>query len=212
VLVTGFGPFPGAWFNPTPALVQRFTRLRCPALAEVRLVGHVFETSYVAVETELPDLIERLRPDVVLMFGLAARTPFLRIEACARNVRSALLADVSGRTPVARGIVPGGPAQCTGRAPLTRLVQTVRASRTPVRLSRNAGRYLCNFAYWRALETAVPHVVFVHVPKLAVSARPRRARPRRRVTAAQLATAGEAVLRVLVAEARQSRLAGRVPA
>ncbi len=210
VLVTGFGPFPGAWFNPTPALVSGLTRLRRPGLADVRLVGHVFETSYAAVEADLPALIERHRPDVVLMFGLAARTPHIRIEACTRNARPALLADASGGTPAARGIVAGGPAAKAGRAPLANLVEAVRAGHAPVRLSRNAGRYLCNFAYWRALETAVPQVVFVHVPRLSLVARPARAR-RRRVTAAHLAKAGEAVLRVLIAHARRGAPARSVP-
>ena len=35
VLVTGFGPFPGAPLNPTGALAHKLTRLRRPALALV---------------------------------------------------------------------------------------------------------------------------------------------------------------------------------
>ena len=35
ILVTGFGPFPGAPFNPTGPLVERLARLRRPALADV---------------------------------------------------------------------------------------------------------------------------------------------------------------------------------
>jgi pyroglutamyl-peptidase len=39
------------------------------------------------------------------------------------------------------------------------------------RLARDAGRYICNYVYWRALEAAAKPggpqlVVFVHVPKL----------------------------------------------
>ena len=33
ILITGFGPFPGAPFNPTMALVKRLTELRRPAFA-----------------------------------------------------------------------------------------------------------------------------------------------------------------------------------
>jgi hypothetical protein len=33
ILITGFGPFPGAPYNPTINLVERLTRLRRPALA-----------------------------------------------------------------------------------------------------------------------------------------------------------------------------------
>lgn len=98
VLVTGFGPFPGAPFNPTGPLVEKLLRLRRPAFADANLIGHVFRTSYAAVDAELPALLKRHRPDVVLMFGLAARTPFLRIETCARNARTVLLPDAEGRS------------------------------------------------------------------------------------------------------------------
>ena len=40
VLITGFGPFPGAAVNPTAALVRRLARLRRPA--DVRRIAHVF--------------------------------------------------------------------------------------------------------------------------------------------------------------------------
>ncbi|HRV30277.1 MAG TPA: pyroglutamyl-peptidase I, partial [Kiritimatiellia bacterium] len=40
VLITGFGPFPGAPYNPTRPLVERLTRLRRPALADVELASH----------------------------------------------------------------------------------------------------------------------------------------------------------------------------
>ena len=45
------------------------------------------------------------------------------------------------------------------------------------RLSRDAGRYLCNYAYWRALEQvrgARPLVQFVHIPPVGARPRPRR--------------------------------------
>ena len=68
-------------------------------IADVRRIAHVFQTSYAAVERELPALIRRVRPDVVLLFGVATRTNYLRIELRARNARSALLPDAGGDRP-----------------------------------------------------------------------------------------------------------------
>src|SRR6202165_4378316 len=96
VLITGFGPFPGAPFNPTAALAKRLARRRRPALSATVRFAHVFPPSYAAVERELPDLIARHRPDLMLLFGLAPRTPHLRIETRARNRRSTLFADGDG--------------------------------------------------------------------------------------------------------------------
>ena len=207
ILVTGFGPFPGAPFNPTGALVEALARLRRPGLSGCRIVGHVFRTSYAAVEAELPELIARRRPHVLLMFGLAARTPFLRVETCARNARSGLLSDAAGQLPGERRIVAGGKPRLAGRAPFARLARALQAARLPARLSHNAGRYLCNYLYWRAAEIApgqAPRLLlFVHVPKLGSGRRPAARIRRRAMTAADLRRAGEVLLRILAAEARK---------
>ena len=42
ILVTGFGPFPGAPYNPTQPLVARLVRLRRPAFDDVELSSHIF--------------------------------------------------------------------------------------------------------------------------------------------------------------------------
>ena len=45
ILITGFGPFPGAPFNPTIPLVERLIRLRRPAFGDVELSLFVFRQS-----------------------------------------------------------------------------------------------------------------------------------------------------------------------
>ena len=109
ILVTGFGPFPGAPSNPTGPMVERLARLRRPALTDIKIVPYVFPTSYAAVDRELPKLIAMHKPRALLMFGLAARTKSLRIETRARNAL-ALLPDVSGRSLRRHSILHGGPA------------------------------------------------------------------------------------------------------
>ena len=205
VLVTGFGPFPGAHFNPTPEMVRRLVRSRHPALHGVRLTAHVFVTSYTDVDAALPALLAKHRPDIVLMFGLAARTPFLRIETTARQARSRLKPDAAGVLPDIRNARRDGITALRGRAPLRRLLSVARAVGTDARLSHNAGWYLCNELYWRVLEQdhgGPGTAVFVHVPQIVRNARPTARCPRRRIEMADLLRAGEAILRVLVARAR----------
>ena len=204
VLITGFGPFPGAPFNPTAGLAQQLAARRRPAFADVRRVSHVFQTSYAAVERGLPALVKRIRPDVVLLFGVATRTNYLRIELRARNARSTLFPDADGDRPRAGTIALGEPSTRAGRAPHRTLFAAVRAQRLPARLSHTAGRYLCNFAYWHALAGTeakrTPLVQFIHVPTVRRGA----VHPggRRRLTAADLQRAGEAVLMALIVAAR----------
>jgi pyroglutamyl-peptidase len=80
ILITGFGPFPGAPFNPTEPLVARLMRLRRPAFSDVQLSGHIFPVTYTAVDRQLPQLLAKQQPHAVLMFGLATRTAHVRIE------------------------------------------------------------------------------------------------------------------------------------
>src|SRR5436305_12737237 len=201
VLITGFQRFPGAPFNPSGPLALALAKRRRPAFADVRRAVHIFETSYAAVDRDLPKLIAKYKPDVVLMFGLAARTPFVRIETRARNAMSILFPDVAGYRPAQAEIVPGKPA-LHGPAPFARLLGAARAAKVPSRLSRDAGRYLCNYVYWRTLEASRSGTLaqFIHIPP--VAKQPRRPGGKRRVTHAALVRAGEAILLALLAAHR----------
>lgn len=206
ILITGFGPFPGAPFNPTVTLVRQLARLRRPALADVKLVGHVFETSYAAVDRELPALIAQHRPDALLMFGLHGRAKTIRIETRARNAL-ALLPDASGKV-WRRGVIDGDmPAARSMPMPAHALLEATRRAQVPAVLSRDAGRYLCNYLCWRA-RAAVngdrPRLAaFVHVPLVrrpaARDPRPRGGeRRKRRFTPNDLFRTGQNVLMALV--------------
>jgi pyroglutamyl-peptidase len=200
VLITGFGPFPGVRFNPTGRLAAELACVRRPGLENVLRIAHVFQTSYAAVERALPALLAEVRPDVILMFGLATRTPYLRIETRALNRRSALFADALGCRPTNCAITPHAPIAVRGNAPHHRLAIAALRAGVPVRLSHDAGTYLCNYVYWRALELTArePLVQFVHVP--VVRREPRRGP--RAMTLDDLARAGTKMLMVLVAAAR----------
>jgi pyroglutamyl-peptidase len=201
VLITGFGPFPGAPFNPSAALAKALARRRRPALAAIERSTHVFATTYASVDRDLPKLFaQKPKPDIVLMFGVAGRRRQLCIETRARNAVSLLFPDASGRK-LRHGVIRlGGPATLTGNAPFARL-----AGAAGTRLSRDAGSYLCNYVYWRALEQVRgtrPLVQFVHIPP--VSAKPRRLRRSSKPpTLAQLLRSAEAVLIALIAASRR---------
>jgi pyroglutamyl-peptidase len=210
ILITGFGPFPGAPYNPTPALVERLLQLRRPAFAEIERIGHVFPVSYRAVDHELPELLARHRPDALLMFGLAARTPYLRIETRARNAVSVLWPDAAQCRSRTLSIEPGAEARQFGSLP-QKLLRAALATGIDARSSRDAGRYLCNYLCWRAIEAARmplgPRLAaFVHVPLVPRPGTVSSHVARGRITAEQLVDAGEAILLALLNETRRSRI------
>jgi len=194
VVIAGFGPFPGAPFNPSAALAQALSRRRRPALTGLARTAHVFATAYAAVDRDL-DTLFAAKPDAVLMFGLAARRRHVCIETRARNAVSVLFADADGYRPQSNVIAAGGPASRSGNAPFTRLLAAARTTAIPARLSRDAGRYLCNYAYWQALaraERSGAAVAFVHIPH--VRLKPARRSKTANVSWPELVRAGEAIL------------------
>jgi pyroglutamyl-peptidase len=78
------------------------------------------------------------------------------------------------------------------------LLRAARMSGAPAALSQDAGRYVCNALFWRALEASRRGgpmlIAFVHVPRL---------RPGFGFT--KLARAGEAILAEILAAARRPR-------
>jgi len=151
-------------------------------------------------------LLRKHKPDALLMFGLAARTQYLRIETSARNAVAAS-ADADRHAPTMHVIDSGQPGRLALRTPARRLLAGARAARVPAALSRDAGRYLCNYLCWRATEAARaddgPKIVaFVHVPLVRRAPLPVSRIKKKAVTMTGLTRAGREFLRVIVSAAR----------
>jgi pyroglutamyl-peptidase len=202
ILITGFGPFPGAPFNPTMPLVKRLTKLRRPAFADVELTGHIFHVTYTTVDRELPELIARHRPQALLMFGLADRTAHLRIETRARNAVTTLFPDAD-RNRARKGSIIGGADALMFGPHTAKLLRAADGTGIDARSSRDAGSYLCNYLSWRAIETTCrdkgPRLAaFVHVPLIARGGAPQLKGATHRITVEDLVDAGEAMLLEMV--------------
>ncbi|UPJ46852.1 pyroglutamyl-peptidase I [Bradyrhizobium sp. 200] len=207
ILVTGFGPFPGAPYNPTQPLVARLTRLRRPAFTNVELSSHIFPVTYRAVDRELPLALKKHQPHALLMFGLAGRTGYVRVETRARNAVTMLWPDAAQTRARKGSISDGADAQRFG--PHTaKLLRAAEGTGIDVRASRDAGSYLCNYLSWRAIEAvnadSGPRLAaFVHIPPLARGGAPSR-KGFARITLEELVDAGEAMLLEMVRLARKT--------
>src|SRR6201995_5334377 len=207
ILITGFRPFPGAPHNPTMPLVARLLRLRRPAFSEGGFSGHIFSVTYKAVDRELPQLLAKHRPHGLLMFGLATRTPYVRVETRARNAVTMLWPDAD-HARVRKGSIAGDSDALLFGSHTAKLLRAALGTGIDARASRNAGSYLCNYLSWRAIEATSrddgPRLApFVHVPLL-----PRGGSAQRkgapRITLEELVDAGEAMLMEMVRLARQA--------
>ncbi len=202
ILITGFGPFPGAPFNPTMPLVKRLTQLRRPALGGVDLIGHIFHVTYATVDRELPALIAQHRPQGLLMFGLADRTAHVRVETRARNAVTTLFPDAD-RTRARKGSIVSGANALIFGPHTAKLLRAAVGTGIDARASRDAGSYLCNYLSWRAIEAAGKDngpalAAFVHIPLLARGGVSQRKRTAHRIRLEEIVDAGEAMLLEMV--------------
>lgn len=201
LLVTGFGPFPGMPRNPSETLARQVGRLGRHGIAGFPVRTLILRTAYAAIPEMLePALAER--PAAVLMIGVAGRAKRVRVEARALNRASRLFPDASGRMPATLRLDRDGPP--LRRAPIAdRALVALRHHGIAAIPSVNAGRYLCNASYFRALAEDCP-VLFLHIPPAKSGWRPR-TRPalKRRDPSATLPRAVAGVGRLMCVAARR---------
>ncbi len=174
VLLTGFGPFPGASVNPSAWLAETLPG-RLSGL-DGELHARVLPTEWEAVADLTQALHEELQPHIMIHFGLSQNAKGFRIERSAHN-RASLRADASGALPRGHVILPQGPGRLDSPLPTSALTAHLRERGIPASPSRSAGRYLCNFLYylsldWAARQETAAAVLFVHMPPFAVHGGP----------------------------------------
>lgn len=170
ILVTGFEPFGGDITNSSWEAVRNFD-------------GKHFDNATVVV-AQLPVVwgraAEKLRkltkvhkPVAVISFGQAGEEPVL-LETTAHNVRENI-PDNKEMLPQTLQIYSHAAPALKTTLPLPEIEARLRSARIPVRLSQDAGTYLCNEIFYTLMydpgtdDTKKIPRGFVHVPPLNAS-------------------------------------------
>ncbi len=148
IRVTGFGPFGTTNENPSAWLAER-SGVQCS----------VIPVTFAAVDAELERLAQE-DWDILLMLGLASKSPTLRFETVAHN-HIGPGADMAGVVWGPGPIDPAAPAQLHA----TLWSGLGAETETPERAATtDAGGYLCNYILFRALQLFPSKPVgFLHV-------------------------------------------------
>ncbi len=207
ILITGFEPFGGETVNASWEAAQRLDGWRH---GEHVAVARLLPCAYDASVKELVRAIETLRPEALLMTGQAARRAAVSVERFARNLDDAAAPDNDGAVRRAVRISHGALERLEAAAPVNAIVHAIRAAGIPVRVSTDAGGFVCNHLYFGALQylgdkrLAIP-AVFVHLP-----AAPQQTPPgasARRLTPAKAADALRAAAAAMVDLSEQGEAA-----
>ncbi|WP_309086084.1 hypothetical protein [Chelativorans sp.] len=153
MLVTGFGPFPGAPENPTEALIGALAA--SPGFSrDADMRFEVLPVEYQAVPGHLAGL-SGFAPDIAIHFGLSTRAGGFTLERVARN-------EIRGEKPDNKGELRSGGQICGGAGdqpstlPLPAIYEALSAKGLPVRYSDDAGGYLCNYLFYLSRSGTCP--------------------------------------------------------
>jgi len=167
VLVTGFGPFGRFTENPS---WESLKGLEQSTIAGADVHAVLLPVHFLGATTGMREAIERVKPELVLAFGVGGRSCF-GIETVARRPTKRLKPGTAGSPEEALTIDdPALPATYRTRLPVLYMIERLRQAGVPVSARDNAGRFLCNHIFYVAAhllrETDIPFG-FVHVPRYA---------------------------------------------
>ena len=169
ILLTAFEPFGGRTRN---ASAEAMTALlhQSGVLPDVSLEGCLLPVEMGRASEELRQALDSVQPDVLLAMGEAKRDAIC-LEQIGANERHYTIPDNAGNLIENQPIDPTGPPSYTATLPLDNMLIAMQTSGVPVRLSDDAGRYLCNEVLYVGLAYAQHHsrpgrVGFIHVPHL----------------------------------------------
>lgn len=100
----------------------------------------------------LMEVIEKVRPDIVLATGLKHSARGILLERCATNLMDAAKPDADNVIPPRRPINPEGPAAYWTRLPLRSILRDFAKHEIPAALSSDAGTFVCNSLFYHLLD------------------------------------------------------------
>jgi pyroglutamyl-peptidase len=165
-LLTGFGPFREIIDNPSSRIAAHFEQAGAPGH---ELTTRVLPVSYDRAAAEVSELLRGGGFDAALLLGVASGPAVLRLERVARRPDGARLRDVDGQVPVDSCPPRHALPFYATTVALELIASTLAAAGLTVRLSEDAGGYVCNHIYYAALHgittSGLPtRCLFLHVP------------------------------------------------
>lgn len=163
--VSGFGPFGEHAVNASWIAVQELEKLGLRDGVDL----HVYEVpvEYQTVQRLIPALWKKHSPQLVVHVGVSGMATTVTLEKCGHNVGYKGL-DNCRFCPGSQCCVEGGPECIDSIIDMDLVCRRVSALGldVTVTISKDAGRYLCDFTYYTSLYQSCGRSAFVHVPPL----------------------------------------------
>lgn len=169
VLVSGFEPFGGREVNPTALLVDALKNRDIPIPQDMTLDQVLLPVTFEKSFEVLQEKIDTFNPDIVICFGLAAKRDNIELESRAVNKIHADIKDNAGVDPQNQLISVNGDEVYLSTLPIQGIAGALTKEGLPVKISNDAGNFVCNYLFYRLMETNQDTerlCGFIHVPLL----------------------------------------------
>ncbi|CAJ91281.1 pyroglutamyl-peptidase I [Cupriavidus necator] len=169
VLLTGFEPFENEPINPSWEAVRALDGER---VGDAVIVARQLPCVFGAAIDTIGELVDVLRPALVIAVGQAGGRAEMSVERVAINVDDARIADNAGAQPIDTAIVAGGPAAYFATLPIKAMVRDMRAAGVPASVSQTAGTFVCNHVFYGLMHRLSQQPDgdvrggFIHIPYL----------------------------------------------
>ncbi|AQV92384.1 pyroglutamyl-peptidase I [Cupriavidus necator] len=169
VLLTGFEPFENEPINPSWEAVRALDGER---VGDAVIVARQLPCVFGAAIDTLGELVDVLRPALVIAVGQAGGRAEMSVERVAINVDDARIADNAGAQPIDTAIAPDGPAAYFATLPIKAMVRDMRAAGVPASVSQTAGTFVCNHVFYGLMHRLARQPGgdvrggFIHIPYL----------------------------------------------
>jgi pyroglutamyl-peptidase len=168
ILLTGYEPF--------------LDFKRNPSLEACKLLDGMIYNGYEVAVEELPmrykeirDIIRRLvdkhKPAAVIATGVSSKAPDICVERVAINVGSADGGPNFGYYTLDQVLNPNGPAAYWSTLPVRDIIEAIKSTGIPARISNSAGTQGCNLVFYHLMDYLADKELdtpagFIHVPRL----------------------------------------------
>ena len=165
IIVTGFGVFLKNDTNPTKQILKMLPeKVGDDEIYPIELPV-VFDECFM----HLKPYIDRLKPDAIIMLGLAGGRKAITPERVAINLKDSKGPDNNGYLPKDELIIKGGKEAYFSSLPIRKIEEVLKENHIPVAISNSAGLYVCNNIMYHVLNYIDQNALnckagFIHVP------------------------------------------------
>lgn len=162
LLITAFGPFQEFTKNPSELVLKEW--IKKGVVQQNRnfdITIQIIPVSYRSVD-EFQEIWKNNNFDLIIHLGVASNENKMRLELVAKNLKSGK--DIDGVAPKSLPIIQGAQDAKT-QIQFSILSQLCAKYPSKIRISDDAGTYLCNYIYYKSMMNSKleTKVLFVHI-------------------------------------------------